>query len=440
VKGNGLRVSRQERVPRAVPSAPAGCLARIGRVRRPAGAVRARGQLARTRPAACVTALGIAVVLLAACASLSGQVMPAPLSSVAHGEGSLRLLSVSGYVEDGSTDPRVDWVNAFTRRTGCRVSYSQVPDAASIPAAIGRHAAGYYDGVVAPAEVAGQLVKAGLIAPLNTAIVPGYTAISRTLRSQQVMTSKGKTYGVPYVWDALVLGYATPAVRPAPTTWGALFRPASAARYAGKIMLPADPLTIALAALYLKSARPALGIADPYELTSGQFAAAIAVLKSGRRNITQYYSRDTQVIEGLAAGGAVLGGVLPRHVDILARAGRKVAAADPAQGTTGWVSFWQMTAQAHDPNCMYEWLAWSLTPRVQQQVASWNGTAPVNPDACDGLGRQICRVYHVADQAYLDKVSFAQLPGTDCGNGKRDCVGWAKWRSAWKSIAGAPQA
>ena len=86
----------------------------------------------------------------------------------------------------------------------------------------------------------------------------------------------------------------------------------------------------------------------------------------------------------------MLGAVLPRHVDILARAGRKVAAADPAQGTTGWVSYWQMTAQAHDPNCMYEWLAWSLTPRVQQQVAGWNGTAPVNPGACDGLGLPIC--------------------------------------------------
>ena len=83
-------------------------------------------------------------------------------------------------------------------------------------------------------------------------------------------------------------------------------------------------------------------------------------------------------------------------MDILARAGRKVAGADPAQGTTGSVNFWLMSAQAQDPNCMYEWLAWSLTPRVQQQVAEWNGTAPVNPDACDGLGRQICGRYHVA--------------------------------------------
>ncbi len=427
---------RRARVPGGVRNAWVSLLARIRTVRRTAGAAPAARRPAGARLAARVTTLGAAAALLGGCASLSGQMTPVPLSSVAHGEGSLRLLGVSGYVEDGSTDPRVDWVTAFEHRTGCQVSYSQVPGAASIIAAVRLHGAGYYDGVVAPAEVAGQLVKEGLAAPLNTAIVPGYSAINHVLRSQRAVLSKGKTYGVPYAWDALVLGYPAPAVRPAPVTWGALFRPAAAGRR-GQIMLPDDPLTIALAALYLKSARPSLGIADPYELTGGQFAAAIAVLTGARPGGTQFYSGDPQVIEGLAAGGAVAGAVLPRHVDILARAGRKVAAADPAQGTTGSVSFWLMTAQAHDPNCMYEWLAWSLTARVQQQVAAWNGTAPVNPDACDGLGRQICGLYHVADQAYLDKVWFAHLPSAACGNGSNDCAGWAKWQSAWKSAVRA---
>ena len=313
-------------------------------------------------------ALGAALTLLAACASPVGQAKPAPLTSIGPGEGSLRLLGMPGYVEDGSPDPRVDWVTAFERRTGCQVSYSQVANANSIPAMLRMNGA-KYDGVVAPPAVAGQLISAGLIAPLNTAIVHGYAAISPTFRTQAVVTSKGKTYGVPYVWNAYLLGYATSAVRPPPRSWGALFDPASAARYAGKIMLPDSPFTIALAALYLETARPSLGITDPYELTGSQFAAATGLLKSVRRSITQYYSQDSQVIGGLATGSAVLGAVDPHQVDVLARAGLKVAGADPAEGTTGSVSFWLMSAHAPDPNCMYKWLAWSLTPRVQQQVA-----------------------------------------------------------------------
>ena len=139
------------------------------------------------------------------------------------GEGSLRLLGVAGYVEDGSTDPRVDWVTAFEHRTGCRVSYTQVPSANSIPAMFRLHGANYYDGVVAPPAVAGQLISAGLIAPLNAALVDGYTAISRALRTQAV-TSKGRTYGIPYVWDAYVLGYANVGRAARPAHLGRLVR------------------------------------------------------------------------------------------------------------------------------------------------------------------------------------------------------------------------
>jgi putative spermidine/putrescine transport system substrate-binding protein len=422
------------RLARRRPRKPGGPIATVGALVTVVAHVgRGTGPAAR---AALGAVLAAALTLLAACASHSGQITARPLTSVGTGEGALRLLGVPGYVEDGSTDPRVDWVTAFEHRTGCQVSYTQVPSATAIQAAVRLHGVKNIDGIFAPPAVAGQLISAGLIAPVNVRLVAGYTAISRTLRSQAVVTSKGKTYGVPYAWDAHVLGYAASAVRPAPLSWAALFDPA--ASYAGKIMLPDNPFTIALAALYLKSARPSLGITDPYELDGAQFAAATGLLKNERRSITQYWSLDQQVIDGLATGSAVLGAVLPRHVDILARAGRNVAATDPAQGTTGAVNFWLMSAQARDPNCMYKWLAWSLTPRVQQQVADWNGTAPVNPAACDGLGRAVCGRYHVADQAYLNKVAFAHVPGTNCGNGKRDCTGWAAWLSAWKSIAGSP--
>jgi putative spermidine/putrescine transport system substrate-binding protein len=204
-------------------------------------------------------------------------------------------------------------------------------------------------------------------------------------------------------------------------------------------MLPDTPLTIALAALYLKAARPALGITDPYELTGPQFTAATRLLANEASSVTQFEGTDPEVIDALATGHAVLGAVQPRNVDVLARAGVKAASSDPAEGTTGSVDFWLMNANAPDPSCMYQWLSWSLTPRLQQQVAQWSGTSPVNPAACDGLGHRLCALYHAADPAYLSSVAFAHQPGTDCGNGRRDCVGWEQWQHAWMSIArGSP--
>ncbi|MGE5292371.1 MAG: extracellular solute-binding protein [Micromonosporaceae bacterium] len=401
--------------------------------RTPRAAVRFTGRSAGRVAAAM---LASAAMLLTACSGGSSHAAATPLSSLGPTEGSLRLLGTPGYLEDGGTDPRVDWVLSFERRTGCKVFYTPVPDANSIPAAFTLHGRGFYDGVVAPPAVAGRLIGAGIIAPLNTRLVGGYASISREFRTQGAVESGGRTYGLPYVWSSYVLGYAASSVRPAPSTWSALFDPASAARYAGKIMLPDSPFTIALAAAYLKTAKPSLAISDPYELNGTQFAAAVALLKSVRRSITRYDSADPQIIDGLASGSAVLGAVLPRHVDVLDRAGRKIASAAPAQGTTGFADFWLMNARAPHPNCMYQWLTWSITPRVQQEVAEWTGTAPVNPAACDGLGRQVCGIYHVADPAYLGKVAFAQIPRRDCGDGKHDCAGWGEWQTQWRSIVG----
>ena len=38
------------------------------------------------------------------------------------GEGEVNLIAWAGYVEDGSTDPKVDWVSDFEKDTGCQVN------------------------------------------------------------------------------------------------------------------------------------------------------------------------------------------------------------------------------------------------------------------------------------------------------------------------------
>ena len=37
-------------------------------------------------------------------------------------EGQVNLIAWAGYVEDGSNDPKVDWVSDFEKQTGCQVN------------------------------------------------------------------------------------------------------------------------------------------------------------------------------------------------------------------------------------------------------------------------------------------------------------------------------
>ena len=41
-----------------------------------------------------------------------------------------------------------------------------------------------------------------------------------------------------------------------------------------------------------------------------------------------------------------------------------------------------MSAHAKHPNCMYKWMAWVSTPKVQAQQAIYFGETPANPKAC----------------------------------------------------------
>jgi len=42
--------------------------------------------------------------------------------AIGPGEGQLNIIAWAGYAEDGSTDPKVDWVTPFEKATGCQTN------------------------------------------------------------------------------------------------------------------------------------------------------------------------------------------------------------------------------------------------------------------------------------------------------------------------------
>lgn len=388
--------------------------------------------------------------MLAAALALSGcsgsaEKAAAPvkaLTSVGPGEGQLKLLALEGSVESGDSDPRVDWATPFSDRTGCKVDVRYV-DTPELLRNLAEKPTNSYDGIVAPPDIAGQLIADHRVAPINTKLVKRYDDLSKPLRDLPATKVGDRTYGVPYTWATDALLYNSDKVKPAPKNWGALFDPKKAEKYKGRLMMADSPLSIGLAATYLKQSRPSLKITDPYQLTKKQFDAAVRVLQQQKPLVGRYWRQSPDAIEAFSttgAGSAVLGEGQPYHLDVLSRAGRPIESADlGAAGTTGSADTWLIGAGGQHPNCMYQWLSWSVTPDVQSQVSEWTGEAPANPDACDHLGRGFCAAYRADDPDYLGKVTFARLPTTSCGGdrGRKNCMGYAAWRAQWKRIAGS---
>ena len=55
-----------------------------------------------------------------------------------------------------------------------------------------------------------------------------------------------------------------------------------------------------------------------------------------------------------------------------------VKAIKPKEGTTGWSDTWMISSKAKNPNCMYAWMDYIISPVANAQATVWFGEAPVS--------------------------------------------------------------
>src|SRR3954452_9090064 len=257
--------------------------------------------------------------------------------SLGPGEGKLSIVNWAGYAEDGSTDPKVDWVTPFEKQTGCQVS-SKVADTSAEMVALMR--TGQYDGVSASGDATLRLIAGGDVAPVNTDLVPNYADVFESLKNQPFNSVDGQMYGIPHGRGANLLMWRTDKVKPAPDSWGAVFDTASPEK--GKVTAYDNPIYIADAALYLKASKPELNITNPYELDDKQFQAAVDLLKGQRKIIGEYWSDYTKEQAAFTSGDSVLGTTWQVIANLLEADKVPIKTALPKEGATGWSDTWMV--------------------------------------------------------------------------------------------------
>jgi putative spermidine/putrescine transport system substrate-binding protein len=355
------------------------------------------------------------------------------LQKLGPGEGKLSIIAWAGYAEDGSTDPKVDWVSPFEKQTGCQVNV-KVGNTSDEMVTLMR--TGRYDGVSASGDATLRLIAGGDVAPVNTNLVPNYKDVYAGLKNQSFNSVKGQMYGIPHGRGANLLMWRKDKVSPAPDSWSAVFTDAAA--HKGHVTAYDNPIYIADAALYLKATKPDLKIANPYELDDAQFNAAVDLLKAQRANIGEYWSDYTKEQSAFANGDSVVGTTWQVIANLLAADKVKVGTTLPKEGSTGWSDTWMISSKAKHPNCMYMWMNHIISPKANAQVAEWFGEAPSNPKACAmTAAKDHCSIFHAGDEAYFKKVSYWSTPRKDCGDSRGAvCADYSKWVQAWTEIKG----
>ena len=356
------------------------------------------------------------------------------LASLGAGEGQVNLVAWAGYVENGSNDPKVNWVTPFETATGCKVN---VKVAGTSDEMVTLMKTGDYDAVSASGDASLRLIYGGVVAPVNTDLVPNYKDVYDGLKLKPWNSVNGVAYGIPHGRGANLLMYRTDVVNPAPTSWGVVFDANSP--YRGKITAYDSPIYIADAALYLMKTKPDLGIKNPYALDDTQFQAAVDLLKQQNKNIGEYWSDYTKEVQAFKSGNSVLGTTWQVITNLAQADKAPVQAFLPSEGATGWSDTWMVAAKAKHPNCAYRWMDHIISPEVNAQVAEWFGEAPANKLACEHTAdKSFCTTFHAADEEYFGRIFYWNTPITQCLDGRTNvtCKDYAAWTQAWTEIKG----
>ncbi len=370
--------------------------------------------------------LVVASFVLAACGG-------APAKS----EGEVAIVAWPGYIERGANDPAYDWVTSFEEATGCKVT---VKDAATSDEMVQLINGGGYDLVTASGDASLRLILGGSVQEIDTAKIPSYSKIDSRLQDAAWHTVDGKHYGVSYQWGPNVLMYNTEVFPEAPTSWNVVFEEQTLSdgkSNTGRVQAYSGPIYIADAALYLMAHNPELGITDPYELNEEQFAAALELLTAQRQIASKYWGDYLVQVEDFKTEGFMAAPSWPLQVNLLQADSAPIASTIPSEGATGWADTTMMAANAPHPECAYLWLEHSIDPKVQGDVASWFGSAPSVPAACDGaselLGTEGCTAngFDTFDQIY-----FWKTPVAACGDGSDNCVTYDRWTEEFTKIVG----
>lgn len=378
-------------------------------------------------------AIHSAVALLAA-VSVPTTSLAAQMTAVGDGEGEVDIVAWPGYIERGESDPNYDWVTAFEKETGCKVT---VKTAATSDEMVTLMNQGGFDLVTASGDASLRLIAGKKVQPVNLDLIPSWKSVDDRLKEGVWHTVDGVHYGTPYQWGPNVLMYNTKVFPEAPKSWSVVFEEQTlpdGKSNKGRVQAYDGPIYVADAATYLMSKKPELGIKDPYELSEEQYAAVLELLKGQRELIGRYWHDAMVQVDDFKNEGVVASSSWPFQVNLL-KADQPVASVIPAEGATGWADTTMLHADAAHPNCAYKWMEHSLSPKVQGDVAAWFGSVPVVPAACKGnalLTDEGCATNGFDN---FDKIHFWKTPIGKCTT-QENCVPYSRWVTDYIAVMG----
>jgi spermidine/putrescine transport system substrate-binding protein len=241
------------------------------------------------------------------------------------------------------------------------------------------------------------LVKLGVLAPVDEALVPNLKNVHPFFLGNPSIRIDGKLYAVPYVWGGVPMMYDPDAI-PEPTSWADVLKP----EYKGKVSMLDNLNNIQLAA------RVATDTKTPTRLTHDELKKAVDFLIQVKGQTRVLATSYGEMADAMARNEAVItfNGwevVVKKAAD----KGKRVAYVYPKEGTFGWMDCYCIVKDAPNMELAHGLANEGLTEKVQLAAGEGELLGILNKDAIGKLSADAKKLYPYDDlDGFSKRVGF----------------------------------
>jgi len=348
----------------------------------------------------CLRCLSLCLIILTSFLGVFGSATPAQAAGC-----TLTAIVWEGYTDASFTDK-------FTEVTGCTIKATYAGSSDEMFAKFKTGGGRNYDLISASGDITERLYKSGLVLPIDPSKLENYSSVFPPFQKGVWNNFDGQPYGVTFAWGPNVLLYNTKEVSPRPTDWNILFNP----RYAGKITIPDNPITIADIALWL-------GFPEPYNLSDEQLQQVKTKLLQLRPQVRKFWTTAGELANLFQSGEVVLAHAWPLTYTQLKEAGFPIASVVPKGKLTGWTDSWMISKNSANVDAAYKWVDFILSGAGQKGVMEVTGYSGATKLGAEAIGPA------KAKELFMDNLSLHQEI-----NMWQSIKNYDKWVEVWNEI------
>jgi spermidine/putrescine transport system substrate-binding protein len=307
-------------------------------------------------------------------------------TTAAHAD-EIRVLNWQGYGTDEAWS-----LEAFTAATGHTVVHDYFNSEQEMLTKL-RTNPGAYDVVLINSAFTPQAIAEGLIAPIDTTLIPNFANVAPAMATNEDLTKDSAVYGVAWVWGLTSFAVNTGTIPDAPTSIQVLWDPA----YAGKISVRDDGLE----AVQLAALATGQNINDIKDMD-----AVKAKLTALLPQVKTFWSSENDWNQYMAAGDLAAASYWSGSAARSIGKGLPVAFVVPDEGAIGWLDGLSIPATSTHQAAAAAFINWMIDPAFYVKWDALGAPASSNTAAAAALPETSFNRKVLGDAAVVARVQF----------------------------------